>query len=74
MNHMQSLTTADTNNEFYLGEPKLYFLENVSRINLFIGANNTRKSRFLRKLIEAEARTIIITDRHINATYIDGLN
>jgi len=49
------------------------FLENLSRVNLFIGANNTRKSRFLRKIIEAEARIVISSDNHINKEYIQGL-
>jgi hypothetical protein len=71
---MESLVIADNNNEYYLNGRKLYLLENIGRINLFIGANNTRKSRFLRKIIEAEARTIISSDDHINKAYVEGLS
>lgn len=70
---MESLVITDHSDEYYLNEQKLYFLENIGRINLFVGANNTRKSRFLRKIIEAEGRITVSSDHHINKEYIQGL-
>jgi predicted ATPase len=70
---MESLVITDLNNEYYINNQKLYFLENINRINLFIGANNTRKSRFLRKIIEAEVQLVVMSDNNINKEYIQGL-
>jgi predicted ATPase len=70
---MDSLVVIDEQNEYFLRHQKLYFLENVNRINLFIGANNSRKSRFLRKIIEADARIVVSSNQDINRQYIQHL-
>ena len=72
--NMDSLIITDHDNEYYLNDQKLYFLENTKQVNLFIGANNTRKSRFLRKIIEAESRIIVSSEKDINKMFIVGKN
>ena len=51
-------------------ENKLMVLENIKRINIFIGENNSGKSRMLRNLIKKDSMNILsntfITDSNIN--------
>jgi hypothetical protein len=62
---MKSLVVLNKQNEYYLQHEKLYFLENVNRLNLFIGANNSRKSRFLRPTIHPTSRLGERNRKHI---------
>lgn len=62
----------DLNSEYFIDDLPVSFLDNVKDINLFIGANNTRKSRFLRRIIQLEKKIIIDTKTSLNAAFTDS--
>lgn len=67
---MESIYIGEYETEFYSGaQSPVRYLDNVKQVNLFIGANNTRKSRFLRRLIQLERKTIIRTKKPLNEWY-----
>lgn len=49
--------------EFYINDIPVLFLSDLKDVNIIIGANNTRKSRFLRHIIKQD-RKIIIEAKH----------
>ncbi|MHA4896229.1 AAA family ATPase [Pedobacter sp. PWIIR3] len=56
---MDNLLIGVDNEEFYSGEEKILFLGNIKTLNLFIGANNTRKSRLLRSIARLDQKQIL---------------
>jgi hypothetical protein len=58
---MYSLFINDSTNEFFYKGKPITTLQNVKMINLFVGANNSRKSRFIRKIAAKEKQLIIQT-------------
>lgn len=59
MDHLRFEGNRNAPNEFFQDDLKVIFLSNVKDVNLIIGANNTRKSRFLRQIINQEQKVII---------------
>ncbi|MGN7986044.1 ATP-dependent nuclease [Pedobacter sp. 22226] len=55
--------------EFYSGGKPLYFLENIERVNIIVGANNSRKSRFSRNIIKQESKVIFEFEASLNDIY-----
>jgi len=55
---MDSLLVNESSGEFIVAEKKILSLDNIKNINLFIGANNTRKSRFLRKIAQQKQKVV----------------
>lgn len=43
------------NKEFYCNDQPIRFLSNIKDINIIVGGNNTRKSRFFKMLMELES-------------------
>jgi len=56
---MYSLLINDSTQEFYYNNEPIKTLHNIKMINLFIGANNSRKSRFVRKIAVGEKQLIV---------------
>jgi len=61
-----------TNDEFFKDDLKVFFLGGIENINIIVGANNTRKSRFLRNLINQEFKVIIDAPEFFNNSYINS--
>jgi hypothetical protein len=55
--------------EFYYQENIARFLGNIKDINIIVGANNTRKSRFLRTIINQEHNVILDGPPELNDAY-----
>ncbi|MGQ7856629.1 ATP-dependent nuclease [Pedobacter sp. WC2501] len=52
--------------EFYAGNVPVSFLSGLQNINIIVGANNTRKSRFLRSIINIGHKILIESKSDIN--------
>lgn len=59
--------------EFYKDELPVRFLADLKDINIIVGANNSRKSRFLRSIISLENKLLVCTETDLNTIYNDGL-
>lgn len=60
------------NEEFYKNNLPLTFLSDIKDINIIVGANNSRKSRFMRSIIQLDHRTSILSHSDFNAIYCRG--
>jgi AAA15 family ATPase/GTPase len=60
--------------EFFKEELPARFLGNITDINIIIGANNTRKSRFLRSIINQEHSVLIDGPEGLNEGYHASLS
>ncbi|NCD69939.1 AAA family ATPase [Mucilaginibacter agri] len=69
---MRYLLFADNNKEFFKGGLDAIFLEDIKDINIIIGSNNTRKSRFLRNIINQDFKVIIDGPENLNLAYHDS--
>jgi hypothetical protein len=77
MIHLNLTNTRSTNNqsfEFYRDEIPVRFLSGIKDINLIVGANNSRKSRFLRNVLSLEQKTLIDVDCELNSCFQQGLD
>lgn len=72
MNNLR-LYQNNTETEFYSDGKPLYFLENIDSVNIVVGANNSRKSRFARNIIKQESKVIIGFEASLNDIYNDIL-
>lgn len=55
--------------EYYVGNTIARFLGNIKDINIIIGSNNTRKSRFLRNIISQEHNVLLDGAPELNEAY-----
>jgi predicted ATPase len=71
---MNFIRLSDHNNppEFFKDNLPLVFLGAVQHINIIVGANNSRKSRFLRHIIQQEHKVIINYNGDLNQLYWRG--
>lgn len=60
------------NDEFYKNDLPLTFLADIKDVNILVGANNSRKSRFMRTVIKLDHRTIIHSCSDLNDIYSEG--
>ena len=58
--------------EFYMEDSPIRFLGAIKSINLFIGANNTRKSRLIRNLISSKRKMLVSSNEPLNNLYFEG--
>ena len=63
---MQYLLLQNNADEFFKNDIPITFLAGIKDINLIIGANNTRKSRFLRSIINQSHNTLIKRSNDLN--------
>jgi hypothetical protein len=68
---MDNLMINDNSGEFYYKDSPLLTLNNTKTINLFIGANNTRKSRLLRRIAQLERKLIIKSAANLSDLFIE---
>jgi len=66
MEHLRLLDSNYKNEEFYSNDLQALFLGGIKPLNIIIGANNSRKSRFLRKIIATERKLIVKTPTDLN--------
>jgi hypothetical protein len=59
-------------NEYFIENRIAQFLGNIKDINIIIGSNNTRKSRFLRNIIKQEHNVIIDGNSALNEDYFNS--
>ncbi len=71
---MNFIRLIDQNNppEFFKDDLPLVFLGALRNINIFVGANNSRKSRFLRHVIQQEHKVLINYEGDLNKLYWTG--
>lgn len=62
----------NNNNEYFVENTIAKFLGNIKDINIIIGSNNTRKSRFLRSVINQEHNVIIDGPSKLNEAYFNS--
>lgn len=67
MNFIRLLRDGQGPSEFFVNDLQANYLGNIKDLNIIVGANNTRKSRFIRRLINLEHKVILDTDHDINA-------
>jgi len=60
--------------EYFTGEMPARFLNSINNINIIVGANNSRKSRFIRHVIQQENPVLIETQTDLNFLYNEGLS
>lgn len=58
--------THDTTSEYYVNDRKAQYLGDIKKMNIIVGANNTRKSRFIRHMINTDLKVLIESDIDIN--------
>ncbi|MDN3551005.1 ATP-dependent nuclease [Mucilaginibacter aquaedulcis] len=68
MNYIRLLTEG-TLPEYFEGEEEILFLGDIKNINIIIGANNSRKSRFARHIIKQEHKVIFSFGGDLNGLY-----
>ena len=79
MNYFRLSNDKNTKNEFFTDDIPAKYLKSIKDLNIIIGANNTRKSRFMRQIITTEFKVIIKSDKDINGllqkmdTIFDGV-
>ncbi|RKR80075.1 putative AbiEii toxin of type IV toxin-antitoxin system [Mucilaginibacter gracilis] len=61
-----------TVNEYYKDNLEAHFLGNIKELNIIVGANNSRKSRFLRRVIELELKAVFESNFDLNQAYINS--
>jgi len=66
MNYLRLINSGQQENEFFSEDTPIRYLGNIKDFNIIIGANNTRKSRFMRKIISLEHKVIIKSKLEIN--------
>ncbi|WP_426587915.1 AAA family ATPase [Mucilaginibacter sp. R-33] len=64
----------NNNHEYFKDDLPTRFLGNITDINIIIGANNTRKSRFLRTIINQEHNILLDGPENFNSLYHESLN
>ena len=64
----------NNNNEYFKDGLPARFLGNIGDMNIIIGANNTRKSRFLRAIINQEHNALFEAPDNFNTLYHESLN
>jgi len=67
MKYLRLSVSPLENNEYFTGNDPIKYLENVKDLNILVGANNSRKSRFLRKILSLESKVIIDSPRNLNS-------
>ncbi|WP_343523837.1 AAA family ATPase [Pedobacter sp.] len=72
---MNFLRLQDTiaKSEFIQDDRPAIFLNQLKNVNIIIGANNSRKSRFLRKIIKQESKILFGGDFDLNKHYFESL-
>jgi AAA15 family ATPase/GTPase len=71
MNYLR-LAERNQQNEFYKNDLEATFLADVKDINIVVGANNSRKSRFLRNIISIDFKLIFETSEDLNKAFHDS--
>jgi|GEM_PF-1294776 len=66
INHYIRLRDEISVTEFYTDDQPADYLKNIRDLNIIVGANNSRKSRFIRKLINLDHRVIIKSANDLN--------
>ncbi len=67
------LIGGNQNPEFFEQSLPIFFLQNNKPLNVLIGANNSRKSRFLRFIIKQEFFSIYDANCALNSVYLNSL-
>jgi AAA15 family ATPase/GTPase len=62
----------NNNKEYFVENRTAQFLGNIKDINIIIGSNNTRKSRFLRSIINQDHNVIIEGPPELNEAYYNS--
>lgn len=52
--------------EYYVNDRKAQYIGDIKQLNIIVGANNTRKSRFIRQMINTELKVLIDSQIDIN--------
>lgn len=66
MKFLRLLDSNRQNKEYYVNGLPALFLADIKSLNIIIGANNSRKSRFLRKIIGLEQKVILVSKCDFN--------
>lgn len=53
------LDKSNNPSEYYINDLKAQYLSDIKELNVIVGANNTRKSRFIRQMINTELKVLI---------------
>jgi hypothetical protein len=66
MNYLRLQRDGNVSSEFYIDEIQANYLSDIKDLNIIVGANNTRKSRFIRNLINVEFKVLIESPTDLN--------
>jgi len=66
MKFIRFFNDSDEPCEFYIQDKTALYVNDIKDLNIIVGANNTRKSRFVRKLISIEKKVLIDADFDVN--------
>jgi len=66
MNFIRLLNDVRDPSEYYFKDLSVQYLSDIKDLNIIVGANNTRKSRFIRQIINLEQKIIIKSDLDLN--------
>jgi hypothetical protein len=69
MNYLRLIKDSQPENEFFSSDTSIRYLGNIKEFNIIIGANNTRKSRFIRRIISLQHKVIIKSELEINEMF-----
>ncbi|MGN8055143.1 AAA family ATPase [Pedobacter sp. 22163] len=72
MNFLRLQDTINKSEFIQNGRPAI-FLNQLKDVNIIIGANNSRKSRFLRNIIKLESKLLLEGDFDLNQDYLESL-
>ncbi|MBE5320844.1 ATP-binding protein [Pedobacter sp. MR2016-19] len=67
---MKYLRLDNNDNEFLVNGEPIFFLNDVKELNITIGPNNSRKSRFLRSLINQDYKVVFESDAGFNEAFL----
>lgn len=68
--YMKYLKLDNSDNEFLDNGEPIFFLNDIKELNITIGPNNSRKSRFLRSLINQEYKVIFEAAAGLNEAFL----
>lgn len=66
MNYFRLSNDQSSKSEFFTDDIPAKYLKNIKDLNIIIGANNTRKSRFIRQIISTEHKVLIRSGNDFN--------
>lgn len=69
MNFLRLFNNYKSPSEYYVKDRKAQYLSDIKKLNIIVGANNTRKSRFIRQVINTEFKVLIESEIDINSHF-----